>query len=99
MLDKDFFSRYNEEFEAKEKQGIPGFQMNRPVVTAKFPGRIGLELEIEARSQSPTDGHLDDIIAPGTKAKWATVRDGSLRGDYAREYILDRKSTRLNSSH
>lgn len=94
MLDKDFFSRYNEEFAAKEKQGIPGFQMNRPVVTAKFPGRIGLELEIEARSQTPTDGHLEDVISPDTKARWTTVRDGSLRGDYAKEYILTKPCNR-----
>lgn len=89
MLDKDFFSRYNDVYEKdKGPEGIPNFQMNSPIAVSQHKGRIGLELEIEARNETPNEGRLDAVVAPTTKAKWTTVRDGSLRGDYAREYIV-----------
>lgn len=95
MLDKDFFSRYNGVHgKTDEPQGIPGFQMNKPAASSRYKGRLGLELEIEARSPTPNEGHLDALVSPTTKAKWTTVRDGSLRGDYAREYIVTKPINR-----
>ena len=94
MLDKVFFDRYNEVHSKKEKEGIPGFQMNRPLVQVKYTGRIGLELELEASTPTPNDGHLELVQAPTTKARWTGVRDGSLRGDYAREYIVTKPINR-----
>lgn len=89
MLDKDFFSRYNDVHgKDKDSEGIPGLKMNSPIAVSQHKGRIGLELEIEARNETPNEGRLDAVVAPTTKAKWTTVRDGSLRGDYAREYIV-----------
>src|SRR5690606_13809698 len=61
---------------------------------SKFSGKIGLELEIEARSNTPNDGHLERVVSPDTKARWVSVRDGSLRGDYAKEYILSKPINR-----
>mgnify|MGYP000726983376 CR=1 FL=1 len=95
MLDKDFFSRYNDVYgKDKGPEGIPGFQMNKPVASSRYKGRIGLELEIEARSPTPNEGHLDALVSPTTKAKWMAIRDGSLRGDYAREYIVNKPINR-----
>ncbi len=95
MLDKDFFSRYNGVYgKDKGPEGIPGFQMNKPAASSRYKGRIGLELEIEARSPTPNEGHLDALVSPTTKAKWMAIRDGSLRGDYAREYIVNKPINR-----
>lgn len=95
MLDKDFFSRYNGVYgKDKGPEGIPGFQMNKPAASSRYKGRIGLELEIEARSPTPNEGHLDALVSDDTKAKWMAIRDGSLRGDYAREYIVNKPINR-----
>lgn len=95
MLDKDFFSRYNDVYgKNKGPEGIPGFQMNKPVASSRYKGRIGLELEIEARSPTPDEGHLDALVSPTTKVKWMAILDGSLRGDYAREYIVNKPINR-----
>lgn len=95
MLDKDFFSRYNDVYgKDKGPEGIPNFQMNKPAASSRYKGRIGLELEIEARSPTPNEGHLDALVSPTTKAKWMAIRDGSLRGDYAREYIVNKPINR-----
>lgn len=95
MLDKDFFSRYNGVYgKDKGPEGIPDFQMNKPAASSRYKGRIGLELEIEARSPTPNEGHLDALVSEGTKAKWMAIRDGSLRGDYAREYIVNKPINR-----
>lgn len=96
MLDNDFFSRYNDVHDKESKDvGIPGFQMNRPFVPLnKYKGRIGLELEIESNTPTPNEGYLDSVQGQVTKAKWTTVRDGSLRGDYAREYIVNKPIVR-----
>ena len=95
MLDKDFFSRYNGVYgKDKGPEGIPGFQMNKPVASSRYKDRIGLELEIDARSPTPNEGHLDALVSPTTKAKWMAIRDGSLRGDYAREYIVNKPINR-----
>jgi hypothetical protein len=85
MVEVDFFSKYSSYHEEKEK-GIPGFRMNKPIVTNGHIGKIGLELEIEG-NKLPTDGHLEKIKAPKTNSQWFGVADGSLRGE-AKEYIF-----------
>lgn len=83
--DDAFFNAY-EKVVAK-KAGIPGFQMNAPLVQNTLPGMLGLELELEARNNLPRDGHLETIRSPETRAMWQAVQDGSLRGE-GREYIF-----------
>ena len=87
MFDNDkFFSAY--EKASKENEGIPGFEMNMPMVNSTAVGKIGLELEIEGRNL-PTEGHLEAIKSPTTNARWGGHPDGSLRGENF-EYILSK---------
>lgn len=89
-MDEEFFSKYKK-LQGKPV-GIPNVVMNQPVVTNNYEGTIGLELEIEARSLLPREGHLD-FASPSTHTRWLGVADGSLRGE-AREYIFSQPAKR-----
>lgn len=75
-VDDGFFKVY--EKANKKKQGVPGFQMNAPLVQNQLVGINGLELEIEGRGLI-AGGHLDGVRSPITRAHWVVVNDGSLR--------------------
>jgi|GEM_PF-7133122 Putative amidoligase enzyme. len=90
MIDDEFFAKYAKSY--KKPEGIPGFQMNAPLVSNNLPGMIGLELEIEGVAL-PREGHLEGIRGADTRAMWSAITDGSLRGE-SREYIFTQPCTR-----
>ena len=90
-MDEEFFDRYSKV--NKKKEGIPGFQMNSPLVSNSLKGTVGLELEMEATNRLPSDGHLEAVKGKTTKCRWLTVQDGSLRGS-ALEYLFSTPCTR-----
>lgn len=87
-FDNDFFNVYSKEHSPKEVKGVPNFEMNIPLVEASVQGDVGLELEMEANSPLPSDGDLEKIMHKGSS--WSSIRDGSLRGEFAREFVLAR---------
>lgn len=83
---EDFFDNYNKNTKANKPFG--GAKLNVPVgVTSTYKGDIGIEIELEAKNYLPTDGHLENVTSPKSKTGWASIRDGSLRGN-SMEYIL-----------
>lgn len=81
-------SNYFEVYDSlKFSEGVPNFQMNRPITPNTIKGELGIELEIEAITRLPRDGDLGNLVAPITKARWVAIADGSLRGE-SREYIV-----------
>lgn len=77
----------------KQSKGVQGIQMNAPYIPVSVQGHIGMEVEIEADSRTPSDGDLDGIVTSSGQ-RWRVTGDGSLRGDFAREYIFSGPVTR-----
>lgn len=83
--DEEFFSKLRQ---AEQKNlGIPGVEMNAPLVSNTYKGTLGLELELEGNNMFPTTGYLEHIKGKNTGASWRAEDDGSLRG-YSKEYVL-----------
>lgn len=93
-IDAAFFDTYKKVNKDPAEKGVPHLEMNAQVFERRHKGSIGLELELEAITPLPADGDLQKVVGATTKARWSSIRDGSLRGDYAREFIVNRPITR-----
>lgn len=94
----DFFKRDHET--APLVDPIPRITMNAPLsdgFVTPVKGDIGIEAEYEGM-RLPTEGSLERVHGPVSKARWTAIRDGSLR-DGGLEYVLTRPCFVSEVSH
>lgn len=92
QVSEEFFNELNSG-RSKKAKGIEGVTMNAPYIPVSVQGHIGMELEIEASSRTPSGGDLEGVVTKSGQS-WRVTTDGSLRGDYAKEYIFSGPVTR-----
>lgn len=84
-IDDKFFAGYGKI--VKKTVGIPGFQMNMPLVQNSYPGSTGLEIELEGSRPFPIEGDIQKHRGATSGSTWFTHNDGSLRG-HSIEYVM-----------